>query len=176
MCQSIAREYGPKSIHVAHVIVDGLIESDTALEYLGMPKASRFPDGSVGSYTPAFSCDTEVQRKEADKYGCDVDYRLYCHRRWQRRGFSLLNSISRIGRLRWISGLLANIGDGVLHTNMEGQSDSGKASDSCSLAHSARIEAHKAWKQSHEKCKVLKTLIFFSLSITTKHRQATSLR
>ncbi|KAJ1598838.1 hypothetical protein NDA14_003185 [Ustilago hordei] len=47
MCQSIAREYGPKSIHVAHVIVDGLIESDTALEYLGMPKASRFPDGSA---------------------------------------------------------------------------------------------------------------------------------
>ncbi|SPC61701.1 uncharacterized protein UHOD_06431 [Ustilago sp. UG-2017b] len=47
MCPSIAREYGPKSIHVAHVIVDGLIESDTALEYLGMPKGSRFPDGSA---------------------------------------------------------------------------------------------------------------------------------
>lgn len=49
MCgsQSVAREYGPKSVHVAHVIVDGLIESDTALDFLGMPKGSRFPDGSV---------------------------------------------------------------------------------------------------------------------------------
>ena len=27
--------------------MDGLIESDTALEYLGMPKGSRFRDGSV---------------------------------------------------------------------------------------------------------------------------------
>lgn len=47
MCQSIAREYGPKRVHVSHVIVDGLIESDTALEYLGMPKGSRFGDGQV---------------------------------------------------------------------------------------------------------------------------------
>ncbi|CDU24805.1 uncharacterized protein SPSC_04638 [Sporisorium scitamineum] len=47
MCQSIAREYGPKNVHVSHVIVDGLIESDAALEYLGRPKASRFPDGSA---------------------------------------------------------------------------------------------------------------------------------
>ncbi|SPO27809.1 uncharacterized protein UTRI_04952 [Ustilago trichophora] len=47
MCQAIAREYGPKSVHVSHVIVDGLIESDTALEFFGMPKGSRFPDGSV---------------------------------------------------------------------------------------------------------------------------------
>lgn len=43
----MAREYGPKNVHVSHVIVDGLIESDTALEFLGMPKGSRFPDGSV---------------------------------------------------------------------------------------------------------------------------------
>ncbi|SPO47396.1 uncharacterized protein PSANT_05084 [Moesziomyces antarcticus] len=47
LCQSVAREYGPKSVHVAHVIVDGLIESDTALDFLGMPKGSRFPDGSA---------------------------------------------------------------------------------------------------------------------------------
>ncbi|SPO29000.1 uncharacterized protein UTRI_04952_B [Ustilago trichophora] len=45
MCQAIAKEHGPKSIHVSHVIVDGLIESDAALEFLSMPKGSRFPDG-----------------------------------------------------------------------------------------------------------------------------------
>ncbi|EST08936.1 Short-chain dehydrogenase/reductase SDR [Kalmanozyma brasiliensis GHG001] len=47
MCQSIAREFGPQNVHVTHVIVDGLIESETALEFLGMPKGSRFKDGTV---------------------------------------------------------------------------------------------------------------------------------
>ncbi|PWZ02451.1 NAD(P)-binding protein [Testicularia cyperi] len=49
MCQSIAREFGPRNVHVGHIIVDGLIESDTALEYLGLPKGSRFPNGAVSS-------------------------------------------------------------------------------------------------------------------------------
>ncbi|TKY89504.1 hypothetical protein EX895_002035 [Sporisorium graminicola] len=47
LCQAVAREYGPKNVHVSHVIVDGLIESDAALDFLGMPKGSRFPDGSA---------------------------------------------------------------------------------------------------------------------------------
>lgn len=40
-------QWGPRNIHVAHVIVDGLIESDTALKFLGLPDNSRFPTGSV---------------------------------------------------------------------------------------------------------------------------------
>lgn len=59
LCQSVAREYGPKNIHVSHVIVDGLIESDTALEYLGMPKGSRFRDGSVSAATSIHHCDQD---------------------------------------------------------------------------------------------------------------------
>ncbi|SPO40001.1 uncharacterized protein PSFLO_05483 [Pseudozyma flocculosa] len=47
MCQSMAKEFGPRNIHVAHVIVDGLIESQQALDFFGMPKGSRFPDGGV---------------------------------------------------------------------------------------------------------------------------------
>lgn len=67
ICQSVAREYGPKvrcakripffsrahshstmqNIHVAHVIVDGLIESQQAIDFFGMPKGSRFPDGAA---------------------------------------------------------------------------------------------------------------------------------
>ncbi|WFD37767.1 uncharacterized protein MJAP1_000714 [Malassezia japonica] len=44
---SIAREYGPKNVHVAHVIVDGLIESKTALAFFGKPTDERFLDGNV---------------------------------------------------------------------------------------------------------------------------------
>ncbi|KAN0060388.1 hypothetical protein ACQY0O_007717 [Thecaphora frezii] len=47
MCQSLAREFGPRNIHVAHVVVDGLIKSQEALDYLGMPPGSRFSDGAV---------------------------------------------------------------------------------------------------------------------------------
>ncbi len=47
MCQSIAREYGPKRVHVAHIIVDGLIESDTAKRHFGFPEGQRFADGTV---------------------------------------------------------------------------------------------------------------------------------
>lgn len=37
----------PQNIHIAHVIVDGLIESQQALDFLGLEKGLRFPDGSV---------------------------------------------------------------------------------------------------------------------------------
>ncbi|KOS13887.1 short-chain dehydrogenase reductase sdr [Malassezia pachydermatis] len=45
MCQSLAREYGEQNVHIAHVIVDGLIESKTALSYFGLPTTERFQDG-----------------------------------------------------------------------------------------------------------------------------------
>ena len=47
MCQSIAREYGPKNVHVAHIVVDGIIESQEALDFLGFPKGSRFSPGKA---------------------------------------------------------------------------------------------------------------------------------
>ncbi|WFD31278.1 hypothetical protein MSPP1_002312 [Malassezia sp. CBS 17886] len=47
MCQSLAREFGEQGIHVAHIIIDGLIESKTALKYFGLPEEERFDDGLV---------------------------------------------------------------------------------------------------------------------------------
>lgn len=47
MCQAIAREYGPKNVHVAHIVADGLIESKQALRYFGANEEERFPDGSA---------------------------------------------------------------------------------------------------------------------------------
>ncbi|WFD35973.1 hypothetical protein MCUN1_002844 [Malassezia cuniculi] len=47
MTMSLAKEFGPKNIHVAHVIVDGLIESKIAQDKLGLKDGERFPDGTT---------------------------------------------------------------------------------------------------------------------------------
>ena len=78
LLQSVAREFGPQvscpelclnvalltsstlqNIHVAHIIVDGVIESQTMLDRFDFPKGSRFPDGAVSlasGGSPQASC------------------------------------------------------------------------------------------------------------------------
>lgn len=43
LAQSLAREYGPKGIHVAHVIIDGLIDGGHAQQLFGVPAADCIP-------------------------------------------------------------------------------------------------------------------------------------
>jgi len=45
--QSMARELGPLGLHVAHVIVDGLIDGDRARAVAGSAVASKGPDGTL---------------------------------------------------------------------------------------------------------------------------------
>jgi NAD(P)-dependent dehydrogenase (short-subunit alcohol dehydrogenase family) len=45
LAQSIAREYGPKNIHVGHVIIDGGIEGDRLLSRAPQLQTQRGPDG-----------------------------------------------------------------------------------------------------------------------------------
>ena len=45
LAQSIAREYGPKNIHVGHVVVDGGIEGERLLSRVPQLKEQRGPDG-----------------------------------------------------------------------------------------------------------------------------------
>ncbi|CAO1633945.1 unnamed protein product [Sympodiomycopsis kandeliae] len=48
LCETAAREFGPDGIHVAHVIIDGLIDSDAARRFLlGSDERRRFPDSTV---------------------------------------------------------------------------------------------------------------------------------
>ncbi len=47
LAQSMARELGPQGIHVAHVIVDGLIENPTTAEFLPDLYASKGADGVI---------------------------------------------------------------------------------------------------------------------------------
>lgn len=45
LAQSIAREYGPKNIHVGHVVIDGGIEGERLLSRVPRLKDQRGPDG-----------------------------------------------------------------------------------------------------------------------------------
>ena len=45
LAQSIAREYGPRNIHVGHVVVDGGIDGDRLLSRVPQLRAERGPDG-----------------------------------------------------------------------------------------------------------------------------------
>jgi NAD(P)-dependent dehydrogenase (short-subunit alcohol dehydrogenase family) len=45
VAQSAAREFGPKGIHVAHVVVDGAIDGDRINTFLPQLKEQRGPDG-----------------------------------------------------------------------------------------------------------------------------------
>lgn len=45
VAQSAAREFGPKGIHVAHVVVDGAIDGERIASFLPKLKEQRGPDG-----------------------------------------------------------------------------------------------------------------------------------
>ena len=47
LAQSIAREYGPKNIHVGHVVVDGGIEGERLLSRAPQLREQRGPDGML---------------------------------------------------------------------------------------------------------------------------------
>ena len=47
LAQSIAREYGPKGIHVGHVIIDGGIAGERLLSMRPQFRAERGPDGML---------------------------------------------------------------------------------------------------------------------------------
>lgn len=51
LAQSLAREYGPQGIHVAHVVVDGVIRSERARDVMGMDDADCLdPDAIAETY------------------------------------------------------------------------------------------------------------------------------
>ncbi len=45
--QSVAREFGPQNIHVAHVVVDGMIEGERLLSLIPQAKEQKGPDGML---------------------------------------------------------------------------------------------------------------------------------
>lgn len=53
LSQSLAREFGPRGVHVAHAIVDGLIDTPRAREYVaGGQEAIMISPDAVGDISP----------------------------------------------------------------------------------------------------------------------------
>ncbi|ARU54593.1 hypothetical protein OLMES_0490 [Oleiphilus messinensis] len=60
--QAMAREFQPKGIHVAHVVIDGLVAGDRASEFgYGLGKAYLLSRGEEGSLDPAAVAETYWQ-------------------------------------------------------------------------------------------------------------------
>lgn len=49
LAQSLAREYGPKGVHVAHVILDGLIDEPQTDRRFGVSQSTRMDPGAVAA-------------------------------------------------------------------------------------------------------------------------------
>lgn len=75
LCEVAAREYGPTGIHVSHVVVDGLIDSQTARDYLGLPKGSRFPDASVVLPSEAAKSYVFLAQQQSSSWTFEMDLR-----------------------------------------------------------------------------------------------------
>lgn len=51
--QAMAREFGPQGIHVAHVVIDGVVDGDKVNQFgWGLGSAYRMAKGSDGSLDP----------------------------------------------------------------------------------------------------------------------------
>jgi len=74
LAQSLAREYGPKGVHIVHTLIDGIIWSDRARDMFGMTEdTSMNPDAIAAAYF-----DVAHQHKSAWTH--ELDLRPYCEK------------------------------------------------------------------------------------------------
>lgn len=70
LAQSVARELGPKGIHVAHFIIDGAVESETRKAHMPEPDSMLSPDAIAQTYL-----DVLAQHRSA--WSHEIDLRPY---------------------------------------------------------------------------------------------------
>lgn len=68
LAQSAAREFGPKGIHVAHVVVDGGVRSTTRPDPAAKPDSTLSPDGVARAYL-------DLLRQPRDAWTFELDLR-----------------------------------------------------------------------------------------------------
>jgi len=74
LAQSLAREYGPKGVHVVHTLIDGILWSDRARDQFGMTEeTSMDPDAVAAVYL-----DAAGQHPSAWTH--EFDLRPYCEK------------------------------------------------------------------------------------------------
>ncbi|KAJ9095288.1 hypothetical protein QFC21_005654 [Naganishia friedmannii] len=69
LSQSLAREFGPKGVHVAHIIIDGLIETDRIQSMMGEAKeeGTRLSPDAIGqAYRYLYEQDSSAWTQELD--------------------------------------------------------------------------------------------------------------
>jgi NADP-dependent 3-hydroxy acid dehydrogenase YdfG len=78
--QAFAREFGPKGIHVAHFIVDGLVHGDRASKFgLGLGKAYLFSKGEDGALDPDAIAESywHLHQQQRSAWTHELDLRPY---------------------------------------------------------------------------------------------------
>jgi NAD(P)-dependent dehydrogenase (short-subunit alcohol dehydrogenase family) len=74
LAQSLAREYGPAGIHVAHVVLDGLVEEPQTEQRFGPAQSMRMaPDSVAGTYL-------SLVEQQASSWTHELDLRPYAER------------------------------------------------------------------------------------------------
>jgi NAD(P)-dependent dehydrogenase (short-subunit alcohol dehydrogenase family) len=74
LAQSLAREYGPKGVHVAHIVLDGLIEEPQSTARFGAAAVARMePDAIAGSYL-------DLARQQESAWTHELDLRPFGER------------------------------------------------------------------------------------------------
>jgi NAD(P)-dependent dehydrogenase (short-subunit alcohol dehydrogenase family) len=68
LAQSVARELGPKGIHVAHFVIDGAVRSERRPEAADRPDSTLSPDGIAQTYL-------DVLRQPRDAWSFEVELR-----------------------------------------------------------------------------------------------------
>jgi hypothetical protein len=95
-----------QNIHVAHVVVDGLIESQQAIDFFGLEKGSRFPDGSVSACPTRLEQDSHLILAPALSLSLHLSSlalaRRFDQKRCAKLGSFWPRSTSLLGRSRWI--------------------------------------------------------------------------
>jgi len=67
LVQSLAREYGPRGIHFAHIVIDGVIWSKKAEEQYAMEKQHcLLPDSIAENYIQLINQDRSAWTQELD--------------------------------------------------------------------------------------------------------------
>ncbi|MBA4173401.1 MAG: hypothetical protein C0511_12340 [Hyphomicrobium sp.] len=71
LAQSLARDLAPKGVHVAHVILDGLIDEPQSTERFGEARSQRMaPDAVSNAYL-------ELARQQSSAWSHEIDLRPY---------------------------------------------------------------------------------------------------
>lgn len=78
--QAMAREFGPEGIHVAHVVIDGLVAGDRAAKFgYGVGKALLFTKGEDGALHPDAIAEAywQLHRQHRSAWTHELDLRPY---------------------------------------------------------------------------------------------------